>query len=1830
LVFTLLTDLVKNGFNINKIFNKKAKIEIDSSVLDHISSQFEKGKINADSYVEAMNSYEQKTKKVANGMQSVGVKSTIASVGTKTLNVALNALTGVVIGLIASALIGWIDDLVHANEKAIETTNKLNEEFNNLKNTNQSNINSLKELKSEYKTLSKGVNDYGDNLTLTNEQYERYKQIVEDVVNMSPKVAEGYSVENGYIVNKNGLIERTIELQEQEYRNELRKLLTMDKLTTAMSGYVAEYKKALGSYGTFSEDGSFTSDNETDISNSIYKLFNTNNRKDYSTEDMDRQILSIIGKENDDIDKIIQERYNKYGYYQSGIIEDYLEEITLNAPKFEVALNAKDVGLDDDTFKLNMENLKTNIDNYKTVRDGMNLATESMQSHLKYIAEYTEGFANLSTSQNMFVEDYLKGFSMNDIASVNVFGSYQVDENKLANVKVEIQDFINELANDETIKGVLDKLYTLPTNTQSATAFYDMFINAFNLIQSYCEEHGIQIPVQLVEMKQEYLQTIDNYIAVNRSAAQEFSGERNGKEYLSTYKELDTFASEQGIDSQDEISTWNDILQSVAKLSDEYDKVAEAKRRYLAISMSDTTIFRGFSEENSQAIDDFQSKLQSLNGVLNTLNEKGSLSDNEFMDLIQEFPTLTSHASNLGTAIEDLANTLLEEMITKLGSEATPEVVSMLILLTNNFMQNAEQADSLNSSYNRLIENAQLVAGAEKELNENGKIYNSTLMSLIAAYPQLDESLAEYHAGLIDQKELFNRIKEAYNEDEETYRQSVVDKLEISEEFYDDFVTKIPSWLIDLASSYQIDFNNYKSLCDAKLQLESELAIKRKSLYDAITNEYNFMRDNANLPDNSKDNSQEGKELHDEYQSLQKEYDDYYAIIQGLDDTFKTVLDLDVTTDYKSLSKDEEKKEGDEEKKEKTKIDWVDQSLKVLQEKVDDAQTALENTNGLDAQLEAITKLNEALGTLQGGYKKAYKEYETRYTNGLKKLSNPDEIQRKIESGKSFKLKEYSSEDAEVIQELIDLYSKMTETEDKISELGIQIGDNENIEKSKIRQAEQETILESIQTKLEDQTLTTEERNILLEEQLDAQKAINEELAKQAEYNGDEEGAAILRKKNQNLGQQTEGETLKNDIAINDTYIEANKERLNNPNLTKEELDFINARDKVLQEQAFDYKFQEIRNTIDDDVWNLYIEGLRKEYNELTLSEEELIDKYFYDIAQYFNYTGMEKLYYEKLNYGRDAARTDYDTNKDISSYYINDNNNQISDIQHDIDYAGGRGTEEQYESMKSLHKENLALLKNQRQEAEVMIKNCTEGTKAWDDWNKEVQECDDKIASIERSIKDCEIAILKLPLNDIQDRLMEIENQLDDINKMIDYNNQYISAANFILDKEIRQHNKAKELIQDQLDALQKVNDARQNSLALQKAEYNLRRAEEQRSSKVFVEGKGWEYQSDSDELMNARENYQQAIYDNKVFQLNEEIRLHDEEIEQLNRIKEEWSWITTEAQGLVDLNQALLYDLQFEEKVLSGNATLVRSIADNMKVYYQEKKTFEEEQKRYEKLQDEINDTATAYDLEAIDYVEARNRISNAIKQYYPEIFEKYGEESQKIQEIIDKKMEEAGIVEESSEKINEEVDESNKKLVESYTKLVEDLDDVFKDLNTMLSTYASNAQSMVNSVAASIAAIKKSMNGLNGIDLNLNSVSAKKYKAEKPVVKSLLNNTKTAGKSHSGMELGYIGDGNVSRDKKAFKYIALNELKDDEIVRVLQKNEAVLTESQVFRTMDNFRKLAEFKVPTLALNNSQPNKSVSFNGNIIVQGAQNVDGLAKAIRYQLPSAMLQELYK
>lgn len=79
--------------------------------------------------------------------------------------------------------------------------------------------------------LSHGVSRYGENISLTADEYDRYKQIVQTIVDISPALSEGYSIENGYLADKNELIERAIELQEQQYKSELRQMTTTEKLS---------------------------------------------------------------------------------------------------------------------------------------------------------------------------------------------------------------------------------------------------------------------------------------------------------------------------------------------------------------------------------------------------------------------------------------------------------------------------------------------------------------------------------------------------------------------------------------------------------------------------------------------------------------------------------------------------------------------------------------------------------------------------------------------------------------------------------------------------------------------------------------------------------------------------------------------------------------------------------------------------------------------------------------------------------------------------------------------------------------------------------------------------------------------------------------------------------------------------------------------------------------------------------------------------------------------------------------------------------------------------------------------------------------------------------------------------------------------------------------------------------------------------------------------------------------------------------------------------------------------------------------------------------------
>ena len=1353
----------------------------------------------------------------------------------------------------------------------------------------------------------------------------------------------------------------------------------------------------------------------------------------------------------------------------------------------------------------------------------------------------------------------------------------------------------------------------------------------------------------------------DNWdIQMHNTQAQIYDNEASAliayNQALEENNNLKQYFKNNSIDSESEYNFWLEVTKGATSAAEAVEMYIRAK----ASIPNNNVDF--FTDENIENINAYKNDISNLSSYLSSINENNKLSAEEMATLNIEYGIVAESVEEYRLAIVQLMNdsvansdamTALQEAINSCNDAAEKDRLQSLYDTLSNLnteaQKSAESVYSLSNAVSTLESSAALLRELDEVMNAQGFIDTSRANEILAIFPELEEAVASFNAGLIDSTELFDLLEQAYKDDEANYAQSIAIKNQYNDEYYDQWLENLPDWVRDMAESYGIDLENYANLYEQKLALDKEYA-RRKAWLEAAQAKSEKLNEIAV-------NSPEGTQLRDQAAALgavddviylQDKVKEIEELINAIGDTFT------VNTSWREYGKressfgssggsskadkdDKDKKEEEDDGGETvstTEIDWIDQSLKVLQENVDDAQKALDDTHGFDAQIEAITSLNKELKKLRTGYKKVKKEYSNRYEGYLSQLANGEEIRKYIESGKTFDLSTYDSNTAEIIQKAIDAYNEMMEAENKVDEITEQIQDNNKLEKSKIRQEKYETKLAGVQIDLENDNLTASEKNKLLKKQLDYQTKINNELIKQAEYEGDVLEVENLKKENKKNELDKISEHWQNKIDENQNAIDAKKAQLENGDLTESEIDDIYSDIEDLTENDYKYKFKQIIKQLDADgnKWTSYINDLKKQYGQENVKTKKFVQEHFQEIAEYFSYTGMEELYYDFINSIDDFSDSEYDNHSNTRAYYINNNNNKLANIQSDIDYAGGRGTKEQYLEMQSIHKDSIEHWKEQKKEAQSFLNACTEGTEDWDKWNTEVQKCDDSINACEKSIKDCNIEILKLPLNDIDDELRDISNQLYDINDQIEDYNTYISAANFILDTQIKNQTELKDAIQDEVDKLQKANELRETNLALQQAEYNLEKLRNQKTEKVFKEGIGFVYETNVDELKAAQKEYDDAIYNKKLTDYNQQINLYDEEIKRLNKIKDKWSEITTNAQGTVDLNKALSYDSNFFNKVLTGDVSIIDDIQNNMTDLFVSKDDLEEKEEKYQRLQSLINDVIKDYELEAIKYEEANKKISELTQIYFPELASKYSAESSQIQDIIDKKKTNETTTDTTSKNINTTVEESNKKLIESYTTFKDDLGKIFEDLNAMLQTYADNTKTMVTSISTAITQLQNQITNLPSVNASVSIDSNTTVDKSSNKTSSNKNKTtvKTAGKSHSGLELGYIGEGNLSQDKKDFKYLALTKLKDDEVVRVLQKNEAVLTEGQLQNVMSNFRKLTKVNVPTVPIANSQSNKSVNFNGDIIVQDVQNPHSFAKAIRNQLPNIMFQELYK
>lgn len=152
----------------------------------------------------------------AQKIKLVGVAAKVASVGVKLLNAALTFGIGLLVSFAIEKAIGWIDDLIHKQDNLRESAKEVLDTYSNAK----ANANKSKELVdsvgSEYETLAKGVDAFGNNISLTSAQYERYHEICNQIADQFPTMVSGYDAEGNAILKNKGNVEALTAAYEEQ------------------------------------------------------------------------------------------------------------------------------------------------------------------------------------------------------------------------------------------------------------------------------------------------------------------------------------------------------------------------------------------------------------------------------------------------------------------------------------------------------------------------------------------------------------------------------------------------------------------------------------------------------------------------------------------------------------------------------------------------------------------------------------------------------------------------------------------------------------------------------------------------------------------------------------------------------------------------------------------------------------------------------------------------------------------------------------------------------------------------------------------------------------------------------------------------------------------------------------------------------------------------------------------------------------------------------------------------------------------------------------------------------------------------------------------------------------------------------------------------------------------------------------------------------------------------------------------------------------------------------------------------------------------------------
>ena len=532
-----------------------------------------------------------------NGITSLAGKLGLGTKATALFGSALSGLATVGIGLaitmlwkLGDAAIKTAKEIKESAKEAVDSYKSVQDELKSAKKT-------IEDISDDYKRLSYGVDELGNNVSLTTSEYERYNDIVNQIADMFPEMVRGYTDEGNAIIKNKGSVEALTEAY---------KALKAE----ANNAIIAKAADIMKDYKYTTEGGFWQWDDSTPRSIEAAK----------------------------ELEKILrdQDTYN-FDIFGGTNRKDYHDKIlTLLA----------DAGISRKSGETNADYVKRAVSEFpgivqsivNTWESTVNAAISNVKPLVQAYLDTSVGYAGLTNEQKSVINSVASSFDE------EFFNQFEGDASKMQQTIENMILNIKSSGIDDEYELVLSARTEFNNNQVTAGEYQETVRNFVGELERL-QKNGLLGEDDVKYIKMSIGIDIDEDASIDTliAHAQKLFNNKELKEKVLTlnYSDLQIINSDVFDVSSGTLTSWQELLDAIEKA-----RIA-ATQDFTAANFSDY----------SSSIESITENLSTLQGAYDSLMS-GDFTYADFLELVQKFPELADGVDTSSDSFEGLAKNL--------------------------------------------------------------------------------------------------------------------------------------------------------------------------------------------------------------------------------------------------------------------------------------------------------------------------------------------------------------------------------------------------------------------------------------------------------------------------------------------------------------------------------------------------------------------------------------------------------------------------------------------------------------------------------------------------------------------------------------------------------------------------------------------------------------------------------------------------------------------------------------------------------------------------------------------------------------------------------------------------------------------------------------------------------------------------------------------------------------------------------------------------------------------------------------------------------------------